>query len=263
LENRLSRNRPGGHASCCPGSGRAGSSRSDWGLINRTRSGLRHDHARRRCGNRSGRWLYRHRWSLSCRSGGCGLRRRRRSRMHRRSRRWNYTRRLDTWRWRRGECRADRQRRNYYSGWRRCGSLDRRRCHRRRRWCRRFCFFGRTCYRWTNCRDGGSLLLADGRQHIAWPGDVRQIDLRLDLIGSGPAGTRFRRRLRFYCRTSQAGAYFFGFILFQRTGVSLFLGNSDFRKHVENGFALDFQFSCQIIDSNLAHPPFLLLHRLP
>jgi hypothetical protein len=32
-------------------------------------------------------------------------------------------------------------------------------------------------------------------------------------------------------------------------------------EHVKNGFALDFQFSGQIVDSNLAHPPFVPPYR--
>jgi glyoxylase-like metal-dependent hydrolase (beta-lactamase superfamily II) len=38
--------------------------------------------------------------------------------------------------------------------------------------------------------------------------------------------------------------------------MALLLGDSDFGKHIENGLTFDFQLSCQIVDSNLAHPPF-------
>ena len=50
--------------------------------------------------------------------------------------------------------------------------------------------------------------------------------------------------------------YFLRFMLFQRTGVCLLLRHSHQRKRVENGFALDFQFSGKIVDSNLTHPAF-------
>ncbi|OLB31193.1 MAG: hypothetical protein AUH01_03480 [Acidobacteria bacterium 13_2_20CM_56_17] len=50
-------------------------------------------------------------------------------------------------------------------------------------------------------------------------------------------------------------AQLFRFVLFERTGMRLLLCNSDLWKHIENCFALDFQFSSQIVDSNLAHPP--------
>jgi hypothetical protein len=43
--------------------------------------------------------------------------------------------------------------------------------------------------------------------------------------------------------------------------MRFFLGDSDFLKYVENSFAFNFQLSRQIVDSNLAHPPFRPLHR--
>jgi hypothetical protein len=48
---------------------------------------------------------------------------------------------------------------------------------------------------------------------------------------------------------------FFSFMFFNRAGVGLFLGDTYDRQHVENRFALDFQFPRQIVDSNLTHPP--------
>jgi hypothetical protein len=53
------------------------------------------------------------------------------------------------------------------------------------------------------------------------------------------------------------GSHFFRFMLFKRTGMRLLLSHSDKRKHVENGFAFDFQLPCEIVDSNLTHPAFL------
>jgi len=47
-------------------------------------------------------------------------------------------------------------------------------------------------------------------------------------------------------------------MVLNRTGVSLLLGNAHLNEHIEDGFALDFQFSGQIVDSNLAHPPRFL-----
>ena len=55
---------------------------------------------------------------------------------------------------------------------------------------------------------------------------------------------------------AEAGADFFRFIVFERTGMALLLGDSNFRKHIENRFTFNFQLPCQIVDSNLAHPPF-------
>lgn len=45
-----------------------------------------------------------------------------------------------------------------------------------------------------------------------------------------------------------------GFEIFQRTGVRFFLGDADRGEDVKNFPALDFQFTGQIIDSNLTHP---------
>jgi|GEM_PF-4803323 hypothetical protein len=39
--------------------------------------------------------------------------------------------------------------------------------------------------------------------------------------------------------------------------MGFLLGHSDLRKRVENGFALHFQFSREIVNSNLTHPTFL------
>jgi hypothetical protein len=50
---------------------------------------------------------------------------------------------------------------------------------------------------------------------------------------------------------------FFSFKIFQRTRMSLLLGDTDLGQHVEDGFAFDFQLPGQIVDSNLTHPPFL------
>jgi len=48
-------------------------------------------------------------------------------------------------------------------------------------------------------------------------------------------------------------AHQFGFVVFQRTGMRLLLGNADLGQDVKNGFTLDLQLTGQIIDSNL-HP---------
>jgi len=69
--------------------------------------------------------------------------------------------------------------------------------------------------------------LRDGFQHIAGPGDVRQIDLGLDFFfaaqwARGPG----RRRLRFG-RAADVRPHFFRFMLFDRTGMRLLLRHPD------------------------------------
>jgi hypothetical protein len=90
---------------------------------------------------------------------------------------------------------------------------------------------------------------------------VRQIDLGLDFIGVAPGargagGRGLGRRVK-------VSPYLFGLVVLKRTGMGLFLGDSDFRKDIENSLAFDFQFPRQIVDSNLTHPPFLAPPRLP
>jgi hypothetical protein len=48
-------------------------------------------------------------------------------------------------------------------------------------------------------------------------------------------------------------AHLLGFILFDGAGVRLFLGDAHRFECIENGVALDFQFSCQVVDANFAH----------
>jgi hypothetical protein len=101
------------------------------------------------------------------------------------------------------------------------------------------------------------LALRNGFQHVSRPGDVREVDLGLDFFFAAQGTRRFCRwRMRFR-GTAQVHAHFFRFVVFERTGVRLLLRHPDDRQHVENGFALDFQLSREIVDSNLAHPAFL------
>jgi hypothetical protein len=100
-------------------------------------------------------------------------------------------------------------------------------------------------------------LLTNGIQNIAWPGNVGQINLGLNLIARGARRTRvLGRRLRF-ADAAQVSAHLFRLMFFHGTGVRLLLSDAYFGKCVENRFAFDFQLPGQIVNSNLAHPPFL------
>jgi hypothetical protein len=83
---------------------------------------------------------------------------------------------------------------------------------------------------------------------------VRKIDLGLNSVGFRPAGTS-----GFSAGTLSGGpevlANLFGFMFFQGTGMRFLLGDPDIGQYIENGFALDFQLSGQIVDSNLTHSP--------
>ena len=83
-----------------------------------------------------------------------------------------------------------------------------------------------------------------------------KVNLGLDFISVG--ASRPGRPAGGLCRagSAEAGTDFFRFMVFKRTGMALLLGDSNFRKHIENRLTFDFQLPCQIVDSNLAHPPF-------
>jgi len=102
-----------------------------------------------------------------------------------------------------------------------------------------------------SCSCGSFGLFAQGCKHVPRLGDVREIDLCLDLLLAG-AGTTVSSR----CCTAlprEVLAHTFGFIEFNRTRVRLLFRYSDFGKNVENCPALDFQFPGQIVDSNFTH----------
>jgi hypothetical protein len=90
------------------------------------------------------------------------------------------------------------------------------------------------------------LALEDSLQGIAWLGDLGEVELRL-CINLLPV------------RTAASSAVFevipnsFGLIGFNRAGVSLSRHANRFER-VQNRPALYFQFSCQIVNSNFAHP---------
>jgi hypothetical protein len=271
LENWLTWYRTSGHGTCRRS--RLGGWRNGPGrrFVYRTRSGLGDDHARRRRMHNWSCWFRCH-WTWR-------LWRRDRSG---RNRCW---RRGLQYRWRRGR-RIHRARRNRRH--RGCGSRCRRLCNGRRG--NRKCRTNRRCRddnprrrnrhgrghrgrgrRGNGCWSGRSdwargkrnshahrsLLFTNGIQNIARSRDIREIDLGLNLIAINAAGPRLLGRSLRLAGSAQVSADLHGFVLFHRTGVRLLLSDADFRKCVENGFAFDFQLPGQIVNSNLAHPPFL------
>jgi hypothetical protein len=267
LENWLTWHRPArGGPGRCAGSGRR-LNRPGWRLVYRARPGLRNNH--------SGRWSC----TVPRRLRGRRCRWRGRSTCHRslgRLRTWGNHRRCNM-RWRL-RCRLRRswaRRRRGHRGWRRrygCRMRRRGRCHnfrgRSRRRPRRYrsgglcegrsrrrLGLGRRWHGTRRCRRG-SLLLAQEVENITRLGDMREVDLGLDLITFSAAGARRSPAdLGFACLMKMS-PHFVGFVVFERTGMGLFFRDTDFGKHIENRLAFDFQFSGQIVDSNLAHPPF-------
>jgi len=259
-------------------------------LIDRTRAGLRNDHSRRwclrdRCNRRRGwddrtrrrrkhlRWLH-----GSCNYWNCRGRRRWRRRSHRnRRRRRHCSWRSGNWRrhgWRsrshrllynlRYRCRLNR----WWRDW--CHNMRRHNLRRRDRRRRRngHCRFGSRRRNWLGhywrhngpgwMRSRGLLLLGNCLEHISRAGNVRQINLGLDFLFTAKRARGLCRLESGLGRAAQMDPHFFRFMLLKRARVGLLFGNADNRQHVKNRLALNFQFPCEIVDSNLTHPPFLV-----
>lgn len=218
--------------------------RSGWGLRRRRR--LRNLHCRWSLSLLRGRRLSR---SRRLRSGHRGARsrsgrllsRRRCSRRRRRGERWT-----------RAEHRLDHAlRRSFRSGSRRRSGnwlLSNRsggRCRFRRR-----CGRGRDRLR-RERRGCFSFLLQQKASYISRLGDVREIDLCLDLrLG------RTRSAVASCACGAWSGEVFahtIGLVGLDRARVRLLFRYSNQGEDVENRFALDFQFPCQIVDSNFTH----------
>ncbi len=249
-------------------------------LFGRRRSRSSNGRNRRSCRNCS--WLHCRRSCNWCCGSWCS---RNRSCNHRlccdwRSRSWRNRRRScshDSDRRLGGNCRRSRNRRRDHSRcstrlghnlawhicrWRwRSGGLSGSGCNRRSRCCLRRCC-GCDHRVWPSLDRPGRrnsarsflrrLPLLNRLQNIARLGDARPVDDRLGLrrrsLRSGRSGTRALVEIL---------ADALRLIFFQRAGVRLPLGHADFRQRVENLPALYFEFACQIIDSNFAHPSLL------
>jgi len=99
------------------------------------------------------------------------------------------------------------------------------------------------------------LLLNDCLQGVAGFGDLRQVDLGALLFLRDP-GARFTTSALVLLQ--DVLAYANGLIFLDGAGVRLLLGDTDLGQHLEDGPALYFQLSSQIINSNL-HPPVCFL----
>ncbi len=164
----------------------------------RRRCWTRRRYRRRRC---------RSRWSR--RSGVRWCCCRRRNERTSRSGRGHYSRRSHGWpaRHRSGRCRR------FYDRCRWPG-LDRRWCYRAGRLggCRRM------------------LLADDGLEHITGLGNMGKIDLGLDFVGFGPAGTRTLSLRRRFALGAEIGSYLDCFVFFKRTGMGFLFCQPHFRK---------------------------------
>lgn len=126
-------------------------------------------------------------------------------------------------------------------------------CNRRSRSCsRRMSHRGGWTYRgnrlrsrWRRCnlrRRRRMLLLQDCLQRIAGFGDVREVELRLQLVfGMSPCSRPRRRAIS--ATLAEMRLHLLRLFHADGTGVSLLFCDADLRENVKNGFALDLQFS--------------------
>jgi hypothetical protein len=92
----------------------------------------------------------------------------------------------------------------------------------------------------------GLLALEDGLEGVAGLGDLGEVELRL-VVGWLPVrGAAFAAVLEVFPDS-------FGLVGFDGAGMGLSC-HADCFERVQDWPALDFQFSCQIVDSNFAHP---------
>jgi hypothetical protein len=110
---------------------------------------------------------------------------------------------------------------------------------------------------------GCFLELRDGAQHVSGSRNMREVDLGLDLFFAvSRTGRRSRRTRRRLGAAAEMPSHQVRFVIFQRAGVRFLLRDAHRGQHVKNLFALDFQLTGQIVDSNLTHPlSFLFLSR--
>jgi hypothetical protein len=97
--------------------------------------------------------------------------------------------------------------------------------------------------------------LADGAEHVARLGYVREINLGAEFVipGAGVPGLFSGRRLGVGGKVLPD---LLRLVRLNRTGMGLLLGDADGGEHIQDFLALDFQLSGEIVNSNLRlHPP--------
>jgi hypothetical protein len=94
-------------------------------------------------------------------------------------------------------------------------------------------------------------------EHVAGLGDMRKINLGRNALGRA----RLSGGTLAACPSSalEVQADLLRFVLFQRTGVGLAASQAELRQYVKNLSALDFHLACEIVDSNLTHPPLFTM----
>jgi hypothetical protein len=90
----------------------------------------------------------------------------------------------------------------------------------------------------------------NGFERVSGLGDLREINLGLKALGCT------RRTCRGTRPAAKMGADLFRFVVFNGAGVGHFrVTKAHLCQQIQNLPALDLYFACQIVDSNLTHPP--------
>ena len=93
----------------------------------------------------------------------------------------------------------------------------------------------------------------NGLHHVAGLGDVGEIDLGLDALrGARGLGAQVAAGLR---GALELRADLVRLVVLNRTRVGLAAGQAELCQCIKNLPTLDFHLACQIVDSNLTHPP--------
>jgi hypothetical protein len=99
----------------------------------------------------------------------------------------------------------------------------------------------------------------NGFEHVAWLGDMGKINLGLNALrGARGPGASLDGRPR---GALKLGANLLCLVFLQRTGVGLAAGQAKLRQYIKNLPTLDFHLACEIVDSNLTHPPLFKMCR--
>jgi hypothetical protein len=99
----------------------------------------------------------------------------------------------------------------------------------------------------------------NGLRRVAGLGDTREIGLGLNALrGTRRCGAALAARPR---GALILRANLICLEILQRTGVGLAAGQAELRQYVKNLPTLDFHLACEIVDSNLTHPPLFKMCR--
>jgi hypothetical protein len=97
-------------------------------------------------------------------------------------------------------------------------------------------------------------LLSNGAQHIARSRDVGEVNLGLDAVIAGRTARGLCCTRRGIGAAAKMLTHQIRFVIFKRTGMRFLFRYTNRGQDIKNFPALDFQFTGQVVNSNLTHP---------